>query len=112
MSAGTGSQRPEQGSPESKGVPDPSVTVVPSGSPDVLEAQIQARREHLASTIDELTARAAPKAIAQRSLAGLQAKIRNATHTPDGQLRTERLAAAGAAVLVLGAALVWIRRRP
>ena len=81
------------------------------GSPDALEAQIQARRDHLAATIDELTARATPKALVRRSMDGVQAKIRTATHTPDGELRTERLSAAGAAVLVLGAAWVWIRVR-
>jgi hypothetical protein len=87
------------------------VTVMKLGSPDALEAQIQARRERLAATIDELTARATPKAIARKSLAGVQAKIRNATHTPDGQLRTERLVAIGAAAVALSGALIWIRRR-
>ena len=108
MSAGTGS--PNHDSPSASGV-EPKVTVIKPGSPEELEAQIQARRERLAATIDELTARAAPRAIAQRTMANVQARIRSATHTPDGQLRTERLAAAGAAVVVLAAALVWIRRR-
>ncbi len=81
------------------------------GSADTLEAQIQARREHLAATIDELTSRATPKALARRALDQIQARIQAATHTPDGQLRTERLAAAGAAVLAAGAGLIWLRRR-
>jgi Protein of unknown function (DUF3618) len=129
MSAETGSRRPDQGKPKGKRAagsrPRPAsaavsrngsgngakVTVMKPGSPAALEAQIQAKRDHLAATIDELSSRAAPKEIARRSVAGVQAKIRNATHTPEGQLRTERLAAVGAAVVALGTALIWIRRR-
>ena len=130
MSAETGSRRPGPGKPKGKrpggsgtsrprpvaaagagGVAESAkVTVMKPGSPAALEAQIQARRDHLAATIDELSARAAPKEIARRSLAGVQARLRNATHTPDGQLRTERIAAAGAAVIALGT-LILVRRR-
>jgi Protein of unknown function (DUF3618) len=83
-----------------------------SGSPAALELAIQQRREHLASTIDELAARARPADIARRSTAGVQAKVRNLTHGPDGALRTERLAAvAGAAVVLVGVVIALRRRR-
>ncbi len=83
----------------------------PKGSATQLEAQIAARREHLAATIDELAARAAPKEIARRTTVGLREKLRSLTHTPDGDLRTERLAAVGGAVVVLAGVLTVLRRR-
>jgi hypothetical protein len=111
--AGSGKSRPRPAATTGTGdvAKNAKITVMKPGSPAALEAQIQARRDHLAATIDELSARAAPKEIARRSLAGVQARIRTATHTPDGQLRTERLAAAGAAVIALGTVLIWVRRR-
>ena len=89
-------------------------TVVTPTEPAAIERAIDERRRHLAATIDELTFRAQPKEIARRTAAGLQARVRAATHTPDGQLRTERLAAVGgaaAAVLALMVALRVRRRR-
>jgi hypothetical protein len=82
-----------------------------SGSPAQLEQEIQARRDHLASTIDELTNRAKPKEVARRSAIGVQRKLQSFTHTPDGQLRSERLGAIGGAVLVIAGVMVFIRRR-
>jgi len=107
--AAGGRQRPPESGAPAEAV-EPSA-VVPAGSAAALEAQIQARRDHLAATIDELTSRAAPKALARQGVAGVQAKIRTFTHTPEGQLRVERLAAAGAAVVALGTAMIWLRRR-
>jgi hypothetical protein len=80
-------------------------------SPAALERAIQDRRDHLAATIDELTARAKPKEIARRTAAGLQQKFRTLTHGPDGQLRTERLGAVAGAVAVVGGVLIFLRRR-
>jgi hypothetical protein len=80
-------------------------------SPAALEQAIQARRDHLSATIDELTARARPKEIARRGVAGAQRRFRALTHGPDGQLRTERLAAVAGAIAVLGGVLVLLRRR-
>jgi hypothetical protein len=80
-------------------------------SPAALERAIQDRRDHLAATIDELTARAKPKEIARRGAAGAQRRLLTLTHTPEGQLRTERLAAVAGAVAVLGGVLVFLRRR-
>jgi hypothetical protein len=80
------------------------------GSPAALEQAIQARRDHLAATIDELTARAKPKEVARRGALGAQRKLHNLMHTEEGQLRTERLAAVVGAVAIL-AGVVYLRRR-
>ena len=76
-----------------------------------LEAEIEARRDHLAATIDELAARTKPKAIARNSAAGLTRRVRAVTHGDDGQLRVERLGALAGALVVLSGLLVWLRRR-
>jgi hypothetical protein len=82
-----------------------------SQSPAALEREIQDRRDHLAATIDELTARAKPKEIARRSAAEATRRFRSLTHTPEGELRTERLAAVAGAVAVVGGVLIFLRRR-
>ena len=77
-------------------------------SPDEIEAEIATTRAHLASTIDELTVRAQPSEIARRQKKAAKARLVDATHTPEGDLRVERLgavAAAAAAVLVVLAIL-------
>lgn len=79
--------------------------------PAAIEAEIEATRVRLAGTVDELAVRMHPKAIAQRGADDVVAKVRAATTTPDGQLRIERLAAMGAAVVALLALVVWRRRR-
>lgn len=76
-----------------------------------LEAEIADRRAHLAQTVDELVARAQPKAIAQRSVADAKQRFAVATHTETGELRTERLAAVGGAVLAVITLFALLRRR-
>jgi hypothetical protein len=76
-----------------------------------LERSIAERRVHLAATIDELADRAAPKALVAKAKADVQARVRAAVYTPDGQLRAERLAAVGGAVVALGSLMVLVRRR-
>lgn len=88
-----------------------SGTVVTPQSPAAIEKAIEERRAHLAATIDELTVRARPKEIARRTSVSLQARLREITHTPEGQLRTERLAAVGGAVAVVLGLMVVVRRR-
>jgi hypothetical protein len=80
-------------------------------SPEAIEAGMAATRVHLADTIDELSFRASPKEIARRAAVSARAKVIDATHTPDGDLRVERVgaAAAGSAV-VLGLAILLHRR--
>ena len=83
-------------------------TSTSSLSADAIEAEIAATRAHLASTIDELAVRAQPREIARRQAESAKSKFDEATHTPEGDLRVERLgaiAAAGVAVVVLLAVL-------
>jgi hypothetical protein len=80
----------------------------PDLSPDEIEAEIATTRAHLASTIDELTIRAQPREIVRRRKESAKARFVDATHTPEGDLRVERIgsiAAAGAAVLLVLAIL-------
>lgn len=82
-----------------------------SKSVDQIEAEIVAARTRLANTVDELQHRTAPKEVARRQVESLRTKFMDATHTPDGQLRTERVAALAAAAVALIGMGVWRRRR-
>ena len=84
---------------------------IESSSPVELEREIQTRRDHLAATIDELSARARPRAIARSGVESVTSRLRAATRAEDGSLRVERLAALGGAVLMLSGARVCRRRR-
>lgn len=75
-----------------------------------LEATMAEARNRLSETIDELTVRAAPKNIANRQVESAKASFFSATHTPDGQVRTDRAAIAGAAVAAV-VLLVVLRSR-
>ena len=79
---------------------------------DTIEAEIAETRAHLAATIDELSVRARPKEIVRRKVESAKAGLVEATHTPEGELRMERVAAlaAGSAVL-LGLVLAILHRR-
>lgn len=76
-----------------------------------LEADIAARRTRLARTLNELTAKATPSAIAKRQVDQAKARFADATTTPEGDLRVERVAAAVAVVAVIVAIKVLRRRR-
>jgi adenylate kinase len=78
--------------------------------PEALEKIIDARRKHLAATVDELVVRAHPKEIARRTTADAKQRARTFVSDEQGQLRYERVGAivAGAVVLVV---LVVVRRR-
>ena len=79
-------------------------------SVEQIESEIAAARDRLAGTVDELHARTAPKEIARRQVASARTKFTEATRTPSGELRTERIAAlAAAAVALIG--LGALRRR-
>ena len=79
-------------------------------SPDAIEAEIAATRAHLASTIGELSVRAQPKEIARRQAESAKARFVEATHTPEGDLRVERVGAiAAASAVLLGLALLHRR---
>lgn len=79
--------------------------------PATIEHDIEATRERLAVTVDELAVRLHPKEIGRRSLAEAKARVRAAAMTPDGSPRVERLAAIGGAVLALVGLVVLRRRR-
>jgi len=83
-----------------------------TSTPAAIEAEIVETRARLASTIDELAVRVQPKEIARRQAESAKAKIIEATHTPEGDLRVERVGAvaAGSAVL-LGLAVLHRRYR-
>ena len=74
-----------------------------------LEAEVAARRQRLASTIDELTRKAAPKAILQRQADAAKARFADAAITPEGELRVERLAAVVVIVVVVGGLAIYRR---
>lgn len=81
-----------------------------SKSVDQIEAEIVAARTRLANTVDELQHRTAPKEVARRQVESLRTKFMDATHTPEGHLRTERVAALAAAAVALIGMGVWRRR--
>lgn len=76
-----------------------------------LEADIAERRTRLARTLNELTAKATPSAIAKRQVDQAKARFADATTTPEGDLRVERVAAAVAVVAVIVAIKLLRRRR-
>jgi hypothetical protein len=101
------SEKKAGGKPGDQKSPDEKL----DGTPTELEQQIQARRDHLAATIDELTSRAHPKELARRGTAALSDRLQTVTHTPEGELRTERLAAVAGAFVVVAGILVFARGR-
>ncbi|MBT9255808.1 DUF3618 domain-containing protein [Phycicoccus sp. MAQZ13P-2] len=76
-----------------------------------LEAEVVARRERLAHTVDELVGRATPKAIFQRQKEAARARFADVATTPEGELRVERLAAVVAVVAVVGGVVAWRQLR-
>jgi hypothetical protein len=76
-----------------------------------LEQDIQTARARLEGTINELAYRAQPQVIAQRQAQGLRLKLDAATHTDDGELRIERIAAVVAAAVAVVVVVGLLRRR-
>ena len=88
-------------------VPDP-----PTPEVAALEAELTERRTHLSTTIDELVTRLSPKEIVRREVESVKIRVAEATRTPDGQIRTELVAAVlGAVSLVLVGAGLLRRNR-
>jgi uncharacterized Zn finger protein len=83
----------------------------PAPSIATLEAEVVARRERLADTIDELVEKASPKAIFQRQTEAAKARWADVATTPEGELRVERLAAVVAVVAVVGGFVIYRRVR-
>jgi Protein of unknown function (DUF3618) len=78
--------------------------------PEALEKIIDARRRHLAETVDELVVRAHPKEIARRTTSDVKQRALGLVTDERGELRYERVGAAAAAVVVL-VVLIVVRRR-
>jgi hypothetical protein len=67
-----------------------------------LEAELAERRAHLSTTVDELVTRLMPREILRREVEAVRIKVAEKTLTPDGQVRSELVAAVlGAASVVL-----------
>lgn len=71
-----------------------------------IESELQASRQRLASTIDELAFRAQPREVAKRQVEGLKIKAADMTRTPEGEVASDKVgklvAGAGAGVFLLG----------
>lgn len=71
-----------------------------------IEAELQASRQRLAGTIDELAFRTQPKEIAKRQVESVKLKAGDLTRTAEGDVATDKLgkmvAGAGAVLLLLG----------
>ncbi len=89
----------------------PATATPAAKSPRELEAEINAARQRLATTIDELAHRAKPKEIARRQAESAKVSFTKATRTESGDLRTERVAALAAAAVALIGLGVLRRRR-
>jgi Protein of unknown function (DUF3618) len=75
-------------------------------TPDEIERDIEATRERLATTVDELATRVKPKNLARAAGETARAQVVD----PSGALRTDRVAMV-AALVMLFAALSLLRRR-
>jgi hypothetical protein len=79
-------------------------------SPQVLqlEAELVERRTHLSTTVDELVTRLMPREILRREVEAVRIKVAQTTHTPDGQIRSELVAAVlgATSVVLIGVALL------
>lgn len=86
----------------------PAVPAPPSPEIGALEAELAERRANLTTTIDELVTRLSPKEIIRREVESVKIKVADKTHTPDGQLRTELVAAVlgAVSVVLVGAGLL------
>lgn len=73
---------------------------------DSLESEIEATRERLADTIDQLAYRASPKTIARREIASLKAVY----VAPDGSPRTDNMLKTAGAVVGFVALVVALRK--
>jgi nucleotide-binding universal stress UspA family protein len=75
-------------------------------TPQEIQAEIEAQRQQLASTVDDLAARLDVKSQAQQKVASLK----DSATTEDGKPRPEVVAAA-ASLLAMALVLVWWRGR-
>ena len=77
-----------------------------AGRPETLESDIEATRERLAATIDQLAYRASPKTIVRREINGIKAHFVDAQGNP----RTDNILKVAGVVVGLVAFVVVTRR--
>ena len=77
-----------------------------AGSPQTLEGQIEATRERLAATIDQLAYRASPKTIVRREINGIKAHFVDAQGNP----RTDNILKVAGGVVGFVVFVVVMRR--
>jgi hypothetical protein len=78
---------------------------------EALQAEVAARRQALAGTVDELAARLTPQELMRRNTEAAKSKVAAFATTPAGELRVERIAAVAAVVVAVVALRVWGGRR-
>lgn len=78
-----------------------------TGTPDQIQAEIEAQREQLADTVDQLSHKLDVKSQARARAASLK----ESATTDDGKPRPEVLAAAGSLVAIAAVLVVWRLRR-
>ena len=74
--------------------------------PETIESEVEATRERLALTIDQLVHRASPKTIVRREVAGVKAHFVD----PQGNPRTDNILKVAGAVVGFIAVMVIIRK--
>lgn len=72
---------------------------------DDLEAQIEATREQLASTIDAIAEKVAPKNVVAKA----KSRARDIVVNSDGSLKKDRVAIAGGVVVAIAGLVAWRR---
>lgn len=83
----------------------------PAPSVSELQAQIEAARRRLESTVDELAFRAQPHELVRRQAESAKAALVSASRTPDGALRLDRVAIVAAVVVAFLGLVISGRRR-
>lgn len=84
----------------------PDTKAAKTRTPEQIEADITATRARLAATVDELVDRTHPRNVARRQVEHARSQV----FDERGQLRTQKLAAVGGAVVALLGVLLTIRR--
>jgi hypothetical protein len=77
-----------------------------AGKPETLESEIEATRERLAATIDQLAYRASPKTIVRREINGIKAHFVD----PQGNPRTDNILIVAGGVIGFVAFVVTMRK--
>ena len=80
-------------------------------TPEELRAEITRRQENLAHTVDQLAARANPRALVDQGKSQARNAVKGVVFTEEGELRIERIAVMAGAIIVLIGLSIWNRSR-